>query len=67
MLLTVKEACEILRISRSHLWQLTRSGKIKEVRIGKRGIRIPEAEIERFISEGLVEVQPPIGEGKENR
>lgn len=51
MLLTIKQACERLAIGRSHLWCLVRSGKIRTVRIGKRGVRIEKAEIDRFITE----------------
>jgi excisionase family DNA binding protein len=56
-LTTIKEACERLRIGRSHLWCLIRTGKIRTVRIGKRGIRVPESEIERFIEQGLGDSQ----------
>lgn len=55
MVLTIKQTCERLAIGRSHLWCLVRSGKIRTVRIGKRGIRIPESEIDRFIRDGLSE------------
>lgn len=51
MLLTIKQACERLAIGRSHLWCLIRADKIRTVQIGKRGVRISEAEIQRFISE----------------
>jgi excisionase family DNA binding protein len=56
-LITVKKTCERLGIGRSHLWCLIRSGKIRTVRIGKRGVRIPESEIDRFIQEGLMASQ----------
>lgn len=57
MMFTIKQTCERLAIGRSHLWCLIRSGKIGTVRIGKRGVRIPESEIDRFILEGLKESQ----------
>ncbi len=50
MLLTIKQACERLAIGRSHLWCLIRADKIRTVQIGKRGVRIAEAEIDRFIA-----------------
>jgi excisionase family DNA binding protein len=53
MLCTVKQTCKRLAIGRSHLWHLIRAGKLHTVRIGKRGIRIPESEIDRFIREAL--------------
>ena len=52
-LLTIKEVCSRLSISRSMLYELIRSNKIRTIRIGKRGIRLPESEIERFIDERL--------------
>lgn len=51
MLLTIKQVCERLAIGRSHLWCLIRADKIRTVQIGKRGIRISESELERFIAE----------------
>jgi excisionase family DNA binding protein len=57
MMLTVKQTCERLAIGRSHLWCLIRTGKLRTVRIGKRGVRIPEFEIDRFIRQGLEESQ----------
>jgi excisionase family DNA binding protein len=48
-LLTIKEVCSCLSISRSKLYDLFRSGQLMQVRIGKRGVRISEAEIARFI------------------
>lgn len=53
MLMSIKQACETLSIGRSHLWCLIRADKIRTVRIGKRGIRIPESEIKRFVQQGL--------------
>lgn len=55
MLYSIKQTCERFAIGRSHLWCLVRSGKIRTVRIGKRGIRVPESEIDRFIRDGLKE------------
>jgi excisionase family DNA binding protein len=62
-LLTIKEVCSRLSISRSMLYELIRSNKIRTVRIGKRGIRLPESEIERFIEERL-EVSKGYGFGE---
>ncbi len=50
-LLKATEVCERLAIGRTHLHNLVRSGKIKPVHIGKRGVRYSEAEIERYIQE----------------
>jgi len=53
MLYTIKQACERLSIGRSHLHCLIRAEKIRTVRIGKRGVRIPESELNRFIESGI--------------
>lgn len=49
-LLTVREACDELRISRPTLGALRRSGRIQTTRIGSRGVRVASSEIERFIA-----------------
>lgn len=54
-LLTVRQACEAGAFSRTTLYQLIRVGRIRTVKVGLRGIRIPVAELERFIQEGLNE------------
>jgi excisionase family DNA binding protein len=48
-LLTIKEVCSRLAISRSKLYELLRSGQLGAVRIGKRGVRVSDVEIARFI------------------
>lgn len=47
----VNDACEALQISRSHLYALAASGKIKLIRIGSRTL-VPEAEIDRLAEQG---------------
>lgn len=51
VLFTVKETCAALCISRTTLYGLVRNGSIETVRIGERGIRIPAAEVDRFVTE----------------
>lgn len=53
VLLTVRDACELASISRTTLYELIRANRIGTLKIGSRGIRIPVAELERFIQEGL--------------
>jgi excisionase family DNA binding protein len=53
ILLAVPEVCDTLNISRSTCYQLIQAGHLKPVRIGKKGIRIHRAEVERFAAEGL--------------
>ncbi|MGH7148749.1 MAG: helix-turn-helix domain-containing protein, partial [Nitrospiraceae bacterium] len=50
-LLTVKEACVRLRISRATLYNLVRKGKIGFVKIGGKSL-IREEDIDRLIAEG---------------
>jgi len=47
--LTVRQACERLQICRTTLYGLIRAGRIRTVAIGKRGVRVPASEIERFV------------------
>ena len=47
---TYLEASKRLRVSERTIWQLVRDGKLKAFRIG-RSVRIPSAEIERFVVE----------------
>jgi excisionase family DNA binding protein len=46
----IGEACALMGIGRSTCYALMRSGALKVVYIGPRGIRIPQSEIERFIA-----------------
>jgi len=50
--LTVSEACERLRCSRTTLWRMVRARQLRCVRLGARSIRVPEAEIRRLLGEG---------------
>lgn len=50
-LLTRREACERLRIGLSQYKVLVAKQRLREIRIGERGRRLPESEIARFISE----------------
>lgn len=56
VMVTVMETCQKLAIGRSQLWCLVKAGKIRTVKIGKRGVRVPISEIERFIQESLSEI-----------
>jgi len=50
-LLTVKQACESMQISRTLLYGMIKVGTIRSVPIGSRGIRIPGSEITRYVQE----------------
>lgn len=52
---TVAQCCHAVGLSRTTFYCLIRAELIRPVRIGKRGIRIPASEIERFLAEGGVD------------
>lgn len=53
-LITAKEFANATRYNQVYVYQLIKDGKIKAVRIGdKRTLRIPESELERYISGGM--------------
>jgi excisionase family DNA binding protein len=52
-LLTVEEAAEMLRLSKSYTFQLIREGSIEHIRIGKR-IFLKTVHIEDFLSQQTV-------------
>ncbi len=58
-LLTIPEAIERLRISRTHFFRLKRQGVIVGMRLGCRTL-IPSREIQRLIDERY---RPPKGDG----
>ena len=45
---SIAKAAEILDCSRSHIYTLIKQGDLRCFTIGKRGKRIPSAEVERF-------------------
>jgi len=51
-LLTVPEAVEELRISRSHFFKMRRQGKIETIKLGRRTV-VPRREITRIIEEAI--------------
>ena len=53
LILTVREASQLLGLSRSSVYQGALTGAIPHVRIGKR-ILIPKAALERLLSEASV-------------
>lgn len=50
-LLTVTEACQMLKVSRVTLWKMTKQKKINQpVKIGSRNIRYRMSDISQFIN-----------------
>jgi excisionase family DNA binding protein len=47
--LTVPEVCEMLRLSRTTVWELTRSGELPSLRIGS-ARRYRLADVEAFLA-----------------
>lgn len=48
--LTKKEACELMGIAMGTLDKILRSGKLRGIRVGERGVRIATVELDRFLS-----------------
>lgn len=57
LMVTIAEACEMLGVKRTTFYEFTRCGKIRTVPIGPRGVRIPVAELERFVATGLGDLE----------
>ena len=53
-LLTVKETCKLLKISRPTLLRLIKSGEIKGFKIGKRVWKIQRSEVYNYISQKVL-------------
>ena len=51
LVLTVREVCRILRISRTKLWQLVKQKKLKKLTFGGRRALFSYEEVQRFIRE----------------
>lgn len=49
-ILTIKDVCSVLRISRGAVKELIESGELKAFRPGKRQWRVLKTELEEFIS-----------------
>lgn len=57
-LLTVDEACKILKICRKTLYNYMKRGKIPVVKLSNRAIRIRETDIMSLISEKTIIYEP---------
>ncbi len=53
LLVTITEGCDSLGVKRTTMYEFIRAGRIRTVKVGSRGIRIPVSELERFVAEGL--------------
>lgn len=49
-LLTVKECVPLLPLSQRTIYRLVASGRIRSLRLGPRGIRIPASEVDRLLT-----------------
>lgn len=50
LLVSYREAAESLGLCERKIWQLVKDGELKAVRVG-RSVRIPVAELERFVAD----------------
>ncbi|MCS7135306.1 MAG: helix-turn-helix domain-containing protein [Candidatus Aenigmarchaeota archaeon] len=57
-LLSIKEACEILRLSKRTLYSYIKSGKLPCVRLSSKAIRLRETDIMELISERTIIYEP---------
>ncbi|CPR69466.1 helix-turn-helix domain-containing protein [Mycobacteroides abscessus] len=57
-LLTLREAAAELRISRTQMYRMRASGRIRVLRLGSR-VLVPRREIQRLIDDALAEAPPP--------
>jgi excisionase family DNA binding protein len=57
-LFRVKEASDLLAIGHTKTWELIGAGELRTIRIGERGVRIPESEISRFVRERVAKSDP---------
>lgn len=55
IVLTAKQASEMLACSISQIYALVKSGQLPAVKLGKSGIRIPKAQLVAWINGGGVE------------
>jgi excisionase family DNA binding protein len=53
LLVSIADACEMIGVKRTSMYEFIRAGKIRVVKIGSRGVRVPVSELERFVAEGL--------------
>ena len=64
LLLTPEEAAQVLRIGRTTIYALMRSGELRPVHVG-RSCRLPRAELERYVN--CLEAAPPPSARRQRR
>lgn len=57
-LLTIREACDILKVSRKTLYGYLKAGKLPIVRLSNRAVRIKEVDIMSLIEEKTIHYEP---------
>lgn len=53
LLYKIGEAAELLAVSRSTIWRLTRRGRLRQVEVTPGTFRIPAEELQRFVRNGV--------------
>ena len=51
----VKRAALVLCCTEKHVYNLIRDGKIKAVRLGKRGLRVSKISVDEFVKKNMVD------------
>lgn len=50
-LLTLTEVARVLRVSKRTVYALVRSGRLPSIRVGVRGVRVLESDLERYLED----------------
>ncbi len=50
LLLKLPEVAERLNVTRSRVYGLVRDGKIRSVKLGKRGVRVPPEAVDEYVA-----------------
>ena len=62
--LTLREAAGVLGVSMATLYRMIDAGKLRVVHLAPRTPRVPVAEIERLLGEGIGNSQRAAGDGR---
>jgi excisionase family DNA binding protein len=55
----IPEAAAELRIGKTRMYELIAAGELRAVKIGQRGVRVPDSELDRFVADRLAQSGEP--------